>query len=146
VELTVDRLHEGAVDLLFNKKNWNSADSERRQGRVPRRGTLDRSTGFFLTRGLELRTHIRVFDPTGSLPADMSGSLEGTVPFGLWGAADGSQLRLLFSGRDDQPRAETLGLEPTEHNPAKVASGTVLVYNADDDTVRVPEEEEAPFS
>ncbi len=128
---TVDRLQEATVDVLFNKSRWHSCDSARRAVRTPRRGTLDNAAGMFLTRGLPLTTRVRIADCFGAFPVYLKGGAERVVPPGLWTVGDGSGVRL-------ELRGEATSLEKPD---VRVASGPVLVYDPDDDSIRAPSED-----
>lgn len=138
VALTVDRLQEAAVDVLFNKVNWHQPDDARRECRVPRRGTLDASGGWFFTRGLAVRTTVRLVEPFGSFPLHLGLDLADAVPFGLWATPDGESMRICAMGRTrggglparwDAKRIEV--------DSAKLVAGAkVRVYDAADDGVQ----------
>jgi hypothetical protein len=141
VALTVERLREAAVDVLFNKRNWNAPDDERRPLRVPRRGSADQAAGFFFTSGLALKVNARVFDPFGSFPMFLKGGAEAAVPFGLWAVPNGDRVSLFLRGEgaEQQAHAMVSTVEAVNPEPASLVEGAVvMVYDDHDDSVRDP--------
>jgi len=126
--------------VLFNKANRNSPDTERRNAQVPRRGTLGSSGGIFITRGMSVENQVQVFEPRGSFPLAMNGSLElSQIPFGVWTLPNGRSLDLFILGLA-HTRRNLPGPAPKHLEAATFAEGHVIVYGDDDDAVRLPDD------
>jgi hypothetical protein len=78
----IPRMTEAAYDVLLNKLNWRSPDSERRDLYKPLRGTSDPDGGLFMTRGAAFSMSLELLDLFGEFSLFAKGNIQ--VPFGLW--------------------------------------------------------------
>lgn len=72
----VPRIEQAAFDVLFNKKDWHSPSSERRQGQQHTVATTGASDGGLqITRGRAASLGFKITDPFGAYPMDLEAIL-----------------------------------------------------------------------
>ncbi len=137
LERVVDRFEEAAIDVLFNKLNWNVPDDVRRRQHVPRQGSIDADGGWFTSQGQDFNANLQMIDPFGSFRMEAR-SLDSAATSGLWAVATGESMVLRFVGGSDGGTPA----DPPTPDPAVLISGArFMIYAADDDSVRDPDDE-----
>lgn len=68
----VDRMLLAAYEVLFNKKNWHSYDSARRDAWTPVEGPLDASGGWFVRQHETPLMKAQFYDPYGVYPLNLA--------------------------------------------------------------------------
>ena len=76
-------MKQAAFDVLLNKKNWQSPDTERRALWSAPTGTTSDSSDVFLTKGQEASIAFQLTDLFGAYPFDLSAGLP-SLPEGRW--------------------------------------------------------------
>lgn len=79
----IQRVEQAAYDVLFNKAQWGTKSTARRQLWSPEAGTLDSDTSLFLTQGKGTTIQFQVFDRLAGFPGDLSARLT-SVPEEWW--------------------------------------------------------------
>lgn len=83
IRLIIDRVEQAAYDVLFNKKEWRSTSTDRRNFWTPETGTSSPTGELFLRPGTETAIVIHLLDTFSAYPQDLSACLE-KLPDGWW--------------------------------------------------------------
>ncbi len=71
----IDRVEQAAYDVLFNKKEWRSPSTGRREFWAPEAGTSSPGGALFLKRGTETAIVLQLLDAFSAYPQDLSACL-----------------------------------------------------------------------
>ena len=117
--------------------NWNVPDDVRRQQHVPRQGSIDADGGWFTSQGQDFNANLQMIDPFGSFRMEAR-SLDSAATSGLWAVATGESMVLQFVGGSD---GGTPTDAPTPDPAVLIAGARFMIYAADDDSVRDPDDD-----
>jgi hypothetical protein len=76
----IERIEQAAVDVLMNKANWRSPDSERREVWKPSAGTFSPRGDIFMTEGQEGSIEGRLRDEFETFPLNLGGFIPSLPP------------------------------------------------------------------
>lgn len=79
----IDRIEQAAYDVLFNKKEWRSSSTGRREFWTAETGTSSPTGALFLKRGTETAIVLQLLDAFSAYPQDLSACLN-KLPDGWW--------------------------------------------------------------
>lgn len=85
----IARMEQAATDVLFNKKDWRDASTERRAVWTPKTGTTDDEGGVFVTQGADVTLQAQLLDEYGAFPLDLGGIIS-PPPANWWPRPPGS--------------------------------------------------------
>jgi hypothetical protein len=91
----INRMEEAAYDVLLNKAEWRAPSSDRRDVWRPVTGSMDGSSGIFVSLGAAASLSMQVLDGFRSYPLLLAGPLESALRAGVWvyGSDTGGVLR-----------------------------------------------------
>jgi hypothetical protein len=77
------RIEQAAYDVLFNKSEWHSHSSERRETLRHTVATTDMDSSLQITQGRAANLELQITDPFGAFPMDL-GAILTSPPEGWW--------------------------------------------------------------
>lgn len=91
----IRRMEEAAYEVLLNKAAWQADSTDRRELWRSTAGSLDRDSGVFVSHSRTATLSVQILDGFKAYPLMLAGSMEHTLPRGVWlqGDVHGGVLR-----------------------------------------------------